>query len=67
MTHSVDRRTNLALRAQVDHLLHRVRDARNEIIERGLDAVKDSGKTAAASASRARAVVKCSDGRSLPH
>jgi hypothetical protein len=67
VTHSVDRRTNLALRARVDQLLHRVRDARTEIIERGLDAVKGSGKTAAASASRARGVVGCSDRRSLPH
>ena len=38
MTHA-ERRTNHALRRKVDHLLHRVSEARAEIIERGLDAV----------------------------
>ena len=37
-----DRRTDLALRRKIDQLLGRVQAAREEIVERGLDAVQDT-------------------------
>jgi hypothetical protein len=40
MSDPADRRTNDALRRRVDGLLGRVSDARAEIVERGLDAVR---------------------------
>ncbi|HEX2104360.1 MAG TPA: hypothetical protein VHF51_11965 [Solirubrobacteraceae bacterium] len=39
MTDETERRTDLARRRRVDQLLERVRSARDEIIDRGLDAV----------------------------
>jgi hypothetical protein len=42
MTHRADRRTNHALRRRVDQMLERVHEARAEIVERGLDAVRGS-------------------------
>jgi hypothetical protein len=36
MTHHPERRTNPALRQRIDELLGRVRDARLEVVERGL-------------------------------
>ena len=41
MTDSGERRTNHALRRRIDKLLGRVHAAREEIVERGLDAVHD--------------------------
>jgi hypothetical protein len=35
-----ERRTNHALRRRIDQLIHRVRSAQEEIVERGLDAVQ---------------------------
>jgi hypothetical protein len=37
-----ERRTDHALRRRVDQLLHRVHRAREEIVERGLDAVQET-------------------------
>jgi hypothetical protein len=37
-----ERRTDHALRRRVDQLLHRVHAAREEIVERGLDAVQET-------------------------
>jgi hypothetical protein len=39
MSERTDRRTNAALRRRIDHLLARVRESRDEIVERGLSAV----------------------------
>jgi hypothetical protein len=39
MTDRQDRRTNHALRRRIDQLIARVQAAREEIVERGLDAV----------------------------
>jgi predicted transcriptional regulator len=39
MSERTDRRTNVALRQRIDHLLARVRESRDEIVERGLNAV----------------------------
>jgi hypothetical protein len=41
MTDPPDRRTNPALRRRIDELIDRVHDARAEIVERGLNAVRD--------------------------
>ena len=41
MTEPPDRRTNPALRRRIDELIDRVHDARAEIVERGLNAVRD--------------------------
>jgi|tagenome__1003787_1003787.scaffolds.fasta_scaffold17628634_1 hypothetical protein len=46
MSERADRRTNTALRRRIDHLLGRVRQAREEIVESGLGAV-DGSKPAA--------------------
>jgi hypothetical protein len=37
-----ERRTNYALRRRIDQLIGRVREARAEIVERGLDAVHET-------------------------
>jgi hypothetical protein len=53
-----DRRTDQALRRRIDQLLGRVRAAREEIVERGLDAVhetKDQDGDAGAPARPAKA------------
>jgi hypothetical protein len=51
-----ERRTNHALRRRIDQLLHRVQDARAEIVRRGLDAVHGANDAAdrAARGDRAR-------------
>jgi hypothetical protein len=41
VTDSAERRTNHALRRRIDKLIGRVHAAREEIVERGLDAVHD--------------------------
>lgn len=41
MTDSGERRTNHTLRRRIDKLIGRVHAAREEIVERGLDAVHD--------------------------
>jgi hypothetical protein len=41
VTDNGDRRTNYALRRRIDKLIGRVHAAREEIVERGLDAVHD--------------------------
>jgi hypothetical protein len=45
VTDSGDRRTNYALRRRIDKLIGRVHAAREEIVERGLDAVHDDSET----------------------
>ena len=42
MTDRRERRTDHALRRRIDQLLGRVHAARDEIVERGLDAVQDT-------------------------
>jgi hypothetical protein len=42
VTHRPERRTNQALRRRIDQLIGRVRSAREEIVERGLDAVQET-------------------------
>jgi hypothetical protein len=41
MTEPPERRNNPALRRRIDELIDRVHDARAEIVERGLNAVRD--------------------------
>jgi hypothetical protein len=47
---STERRRNHALRRRIDQLLGRVRDAQDEIVERGLSAVHDTPPADAAGA-----------------
>jgi hypothetical protein len=42
LSERADRRTNPALRRRIDQLLGRVRDAREDIVDRGLNAVHAS-------------------------
>src|SRR4051794_19744635 len=48
VTDSEDRRTNYALRRRIDKLIGRVHAAREEIVERGLDAVQHDAEAPAA-------------------
>ena len=50
MTDSEERRTNHALRRRIDKLIGRVHEAREEIVERGLDAVHDDTEAHGAAA-----------------
>ena len=44
MIESGERRRNYALRMRIDKLIGRVQAAREEIVERGLEAVHDNGE-----------------------
>jgi len=52
VTDNGERRTNQALRRRIDKLIGRVHAAREEIVERGLDAVHDPPERAAGAADK---------------
>jgi hypothetical protein len=58
VTEPAERRTNIALRGRIDHLLAHVRAAREDIVERGLSAVEKPPAGGPADAARAVRLAK---------
>jgi len=56
-----ERRNDLALRRRIDQLLGRVHAARDEIVERGLDAVQDTKDQDGEASGRPRPAVDGTD------